>query len=177
MLKRYLFFLFSFLLICKAMGQTVETDSLVAFADHRVNKIENEKDWDLLDEFQIENFNAKKASLTLYYKEGKLQKMVLESFNPYYKTENAYYIENGNLICVLEKRVEYNAVFNGEAYEASMDKVYQTLSYFQNDKLVKQTDNMDSGHHFSKVYLEAMGESIVDDYRALLSLLVTKDKD
>ncbi len=150
-----------------------EIDSLAMSIDAKVAKMNAEENWEDIVSFEIDNFASKEAFLELYYLEGSLKKMDLSRFDVYSKRENTYYLENGQLIYVSEKSSEYETAIDSDSYSDKDNFVYEAFSYFHQDVLVLQIDSEYTGSSLSKEFLEALGNSILDDFEVLIQLSQT----
>ena len=171
-------FFFTVFFALHVSAQNNESDMLVNSVNDEVAKIEAVSDWDHTETFEIENFTSKKAFLNLYYQKNRLIKVTLEGTNRASEIKTSYYLKNGVLFYVLEENIAYMAPSIGDEYDLEVDEYeqYVTKSYFKDDTLVRQLDGLDESHSTSAEYLKAAGESILDDFKILLSAARSMDK-
>jgi hypothetical protein len=126
----------------------------------RINSIKN---WSNIDTEELfESIEGGEANY--YYQSGQLEKIVARHYGESFQLLIEYYLLNGQLSFVLEKRQKYNRplyydstgmkeINDKEAFDIDKSEIIEDRSYFDNGKLIHQINNLDCGSPFADEYL------------------------
>ncbi|QWX84459.1 hypothetical protein H0I23_02075 [Cellulophaga sp. HaHaR_3_176] len=167
-----IFFIITLISFNFLLSQNLHLDSSLKKINVKIEKIDTTRDWDAVNNYEIENFSSNNATLKTYNKKGEIVKMVFEANYSTIKKENVYYFDNDFLIYAFEK--EISNIISNDIDDLASEQTYK--SYFEEEKLMRQFDSSDAGCLFSNDYLKAAGSSIVDEVGVLKSLIVSGAK-
>lgn len=120
-----------------------------------------------------------------YYLNEKLEKIVARHYGESFQLLTEYYLLNGQLSFVFEKKYKYNrplyydkAVMeennDSEMFDFDKSEIIENRSYFENGKLLHQLSNEDTGTPFADDYLLSESKRIKADLENLIEK--TKNK-
>ncbi|QLG44200.1 hypothetical protein [Costertonia aggregata] len=174
MILRFLLLLSYFLVGFYGFGQSMNMDWVLHEIDTKVKNIDSSKYKDK-QRFKVQNFPMDSVFISVYQKNKKYRKIFFEGYNGGLKTEKSFYSQDDNLFYTKEKTFIPTGRESSPVKINHWEETNKIQSYFQEQKLVRQLDSEDGGHPFSREYLDAEGESLLDDYRTLILLIGSKD--
>lgn len=142
----------------------------------RINSITN---WALIDTKDLtESLEGGEAKF--FYQNGQLEKIVTRHYGENFQLLTEYYLLNGQLSFVFEKRREYNRPMyydtiamkenkDNEAFDYDKSEIIEDRSYFENGKLFHQISNQDCGSPFTSNYLLEEQKRIKTNFDKLVS--------
>lgn len=119
------------------------------------------------------------GEVTFFYLDEKLEKIIKRAYGETFQMITEYYLLNGQLSFVFEKKLEYNRpiyydslamVENGddEFFDLNKSEIWEDRSYFINEKLVHQISNQDCGSPFTQDYLEDEQKRLISEFKGLI---------
>lgn len=142
--------------------------------DKKVLEVE-ESEYNNITRYSLQNFPMDSVFIHVYSRNKKMEKLIFEGYTATTKTEKFFYVENSKLYYMLERTSvpDYNT--STVTSENRWKEVYQSKNYFKDNVLIRQLDSEDGGHPFSREYLDAVGESLLDEYNTLILLIESYD--
>ncbi|MBN8785852.1 MAG: hypothetical protein J0I84_02050 [Terrimonas sp.] len=146
----------------------------------RISTIAN---WSTIDTKDIDAGEGGEAKF--YYKDGKLEKIVVRQLGETFQQLAEYYLQDNKLSFVFEKTYRYNRpIFydstvmkennDTEAFDFKKSTITEDRSYFINNKLIHQVNNEDCGAPFAADYLRDEQKRIETEFEELTRLLKGK---
>lgn len=116
-----------------------------------------------------------------YYTPAGLQKIVVRHYGEMFQQITEYYLQEGRLSFVFEKRYKYNRPIyydsfamkesgDSESFDFGKAEIIEDRSYFENGKLIHQVSNQDCGAPFATSYLAAEKLRIETDFNKLMRM-------
>jgi hypothetical protein len=147
----------------------------------RINSITN---WTSIDTEELSG-STEGGEAKFYYQNGQLEKIVARHYGETFQLLTEYYLLNGQLSFVFEKRHKYNRPLyydttamkennDNEAFDFDKSEIIEDRSYFENGKLLHQINNKDCGSPFADDYLLEEQKRIKTDFDKLIGQ--TKNK-
>lgn len=126
----------------------------------RINSITN---WTSIETEELSE-STEGGEAKIYYQNGQLEKIVTRHYGETFQLLTEYYLMNGQLSFVFEKRHKYNRPLyydikamkennDTEAFDFDKSEIIEKRSYFENGKLLHQINNQDCGSPFANDYL------------------------
>ena len=126
----------------------------------RINSITN---WTSIDTEELSE-STEGGEAKFYYQNGRLEKIVARHYGETFQLLTEYYLLNGKLSFVFERRHKYNRPLyydttamkennDTEAFDFDKSEIIEDRSYFENGKLLHQINNQDCGSPFADDYL------------------------
>jgi len=147
----------------------------------RINSITN---WTSIDTEELSE-STEGGEAKYYYQNGQLEKIVARHYGEAFQLLTEYYLLNGQLSFVFEKRYKYNRPLyydtkamkdnnDTEAFNFDKSEIIEGRSYFEYGKLLHQINNQDNGSPFADDYLLEEQRRIKADFDKLIKQ--TKNK-
>lgn len=141
----------------------------------RINTITN---WSSVDTMELSE-STEGGEARFYYQNNKLAKIVARHYGETFQLLTEYYLLNGQLSFVFEKRYKYNRpiYYNATsmkehndttAFDFDKSEIIEDRSYFENGTLFHQINNQDCGSPFSKGYLLKEQGRIMEEFDGLI---------
>ncbi|MFV0530756.1 MAG: hypothetical protein ACK5MD_04895 [Flavobacteriales bacterium] len=141
----------------------------------RINTITN---WTSIDTEELTE-STEGGEAKYYYQNGQLEKIVARHFGETFQLLSEYYLLNGQLSFIFEKRHKYNRPLyydttamkennDTEAFDFVKSEIIEDRSYFENGKLLHQINNQDCGSPFADHYLLEEQKRIKEDFDRLI---------
>lgn len=141
----------------------------------RINSITN---WTSIDTEELSE-STEGGEAKFYYQNGQLEKIVVRHYGETFQLLTEYYLLNGQLSFVFEKRHRYNRPLyydttamkennDTEAFDFDKSEIIEDRSYFENGKLLHQINNQDCGSPFADDYLLEEQKRIKEDFDRLI---------
>ena len=141
----------------------------------RINSITN---WTSIGTEELSE-STEGGEAKFYYQNGKLEKIVAQHYGETFQLLTEYYLLNGQLSFVFEKRHKYNRPLyydttamkennDTEAFDIDKSEIIEDRSYFDNGKLLHQINNQDCGSPFADDYLLEEQKRIKTDFDKLI---------
>lgn len=142
----------------------------------RINSITN---WTSIDTEELSE-STEGGEAKFYYQNGQLEKIVTRHYGETFQLLTEYYLLNGQLSFVFEKRHKYNRPMyynttamkennDTEAFDFDKSEIIENRSYFDNGKLMHQISNQDCGSPFADDYLLEEQKRIKTDFDKLIT--------
>lgn len=161
------------------------TDKLQPVRDNfkRINAIRN---WTAIDTVALSE-STEGGEARYYYRNGQLEKIVARYYGETFRLLAAYYLLDGQLSFVFEKRHQYNRPLyydtiamqennDTEAFDFNQSAIIEDRSYFENGQLLHQVNNQDCGSPFSDDYLQEEQQRIRADFDKLIEKHKRQDR-
>ena len=116
----------------------------------RINSIAN---WTFIDTLNIEDESIEGGEAAFYFQNKQLEKILKRNFGEMSQWLTEYYLLNGQLSFVFERRYQYNRYFLDKEFDFDKSEIIEDRSYFENGKLLHQINNQDCGSPFANDYL------------------------
>lgn len=108
--------------------------------------------------------STEEGEAKFYYQNGQLEKIVTRHYGETFQSLMEYYLLNRQLSFVFEKCLKYNRPLyydttamkennDTEAFDIHQSEIIEDRNYFENEKLLHQISNQDSGAPFAGDYL------------------------
>jgi hypothetical protein len=141
----------------------------------RINSIIN---WTTIDTEELSE-STEGGEAKFYYQNGQLEKIVARHYGETFQLLTEYYLLNGQLSFVFEKRHKYNRPLyydttamkennDIEAFDFDKSEIIEDRSYFDNGKLLHQINNQDCGSPFADDYVLDEQKRIKTDFDKLI---------
>ncbi|WP_445456431.1 hypothetical protein [Flavobacterium sp. HNIBRBA15423] len=141
----------------------------------RINSITN---WTSIDTKELSE-STEGGEAKFYYQKGQLKKIVTRHYGETFQLLTEYYLLNGQLSFVFEKRHKYNRPLyydttamkennDTEAFNIDKSEIIEDRSYFENGKLLHQINNQDCGSPFADEYLLEEQKRIITYFDKLI---------
>lgn len=141
----------------------------------RINSIAN---WTSIDTEELSE-STEGGEAKFYYQNGQLEKIVARHYGETFQLLTEYYLLNGQLSFVFEKRHKYNRPLyydstamkennDREAFDFDKSEIIEDRSYFESGKLLHQVNNQDCGSPFTNDYLLQEQKRIKEDFNRLI---------
>jgi len=125
------------------------------------------------------NESTEGGEANFYYSNGGLEKIVTRNFGETSQQLSEFYLLNGQLSFVFEKKCNYNRPIyydsvamkeneDTEVFDLKKSEFIEDRSYFEKGKLIHQLNNQDCGSPFSDDYLSKEQMRITTDFGKLL---------
>lgn len=148
----------------------------------RINSITN---WTSIDTKELSE-STEGGEAKFYYQNGQLEKIVARHYGETFQLLTEYYLLNGQLSFVFEKRHKYNRPLyydttamkennDTEAFDFDKSEIIEDSSYFDNGKLLHQINNQDCGSPFADDYLLEEQKRIRTDFDKLIRQTKSKN--
>ena len=143
----------------------------------RINSIENWTEIKQIDIWQ----STEGGFANFYFQQNKLEKIIVRHFGETTQKLTEYYLLNGTLSFVFEKKYTYNRPIywdakvkeenNGtEIFDFELSEITEDRSYFANGKLLHQINNQDCGSPFAANYLLEEEKRIIANFERLIKI-------
>ena len=141
----------------------------------RINSITN---WTSIDTEELSE-STEGGEAKFYYQNGQIEKIATRHYGETFQLLTEYYLLNGQLSFVFEKRHKYNRPLyydttamkennDTEAFDFDKSEIIENRSYFENGKLLHQINNQDCGLPFAGDYLLEEQKRIKADFDKLI---------
>ncbi|HMR81509.1 MAG TPA: hypothetical protein PKE30_00145 [Niabella sp.] len=141
----------------------------------RINSITN---WTSIDTEELSE-STEGGEAKFYYQNRQLEKIVARHYGETFQLLTEYYLLNGQLSFVFEKRHKYNRplyydttaikeINDTEAFDFDKSEIVEDRSYFESGKLLHQINNQDCGSPFAGDYLLEEQKRIKTDLDKLI---------
>lgn len=141
----------------------------------RINSITN---WTSINTEELSE-STEGGEAKFYYQNGQIEKIVTRHYGETFQLLTEYYLLNGQLSFVFEKRHKYNRPLyydttamkennDTEAFDFDKSEIIENRSYFENGKLLHQINNQDCGLPFAGDYLLEEQKRIKADFDKLI---------
>jgi len=141
----------------------------------RINSITN---WTSIDTEELSE-STEGGEAKFYYQNGQLEKIVTRHYGESFQLLTEYFLLNGQLSFVFEKRYKYNRPLyydttamkennDSEAFDFDKSEIIENRSYFENEKLLHQISNQDCGSPYADYYLLKEQKRIKEDFDRLI---------
>ncbi|MFT3748805.1 MAG: hypothetical protein QM768_10830 [Agriterribacter sp.] len=142
-------------------------------------RISNITNWSIIDAKDIDTDEGGEAKF--YYKDGKLEKIVVRQLGETFQQLAEYYLIDNKLSFLFEKTYRYNRPIyydsiamkennDTEAFDFKKSTITEDRSYFISNKLIHQVNNEDCGAPFAGDYLQKEQERIETEFKKLKKL-------
>ena len=143
----------------------------------RINSISN---WTSVETQELSE-STEGGAAKYYYQKEKLEKIVARHYGETFQLLTEYYLLNGQLSFVCEKRHKYNRPLyydssamkenkDNQAFDFDKSEIVEDRSYFRNGKLLHQINNQDCGSTFTSDYLHKEQTRIKADFDKLIDI-------
>lgn len=137
--------------------------------------------WTDIKKKNIEGESTEGGEAAYYYKNNRLEKVIVRHYGETRQALIEYYLLNGKLSFVFEKDYHYNRPLfydakmmkennDTEAFDFNKSEITETRNYFENGSLLHIVENQDCGAPFSGDYMREQDKSLKDDFKRLLKL-------
>jgi len=149
----------------------------------RINSITN---WTNIDSEELSE-STEGGEAKFYSQNGQLEKIITRHYGETFQLLTEYYLLNGELSFVFEKRLKYNRPLyydtkamkennDTEAFDINKSEIIEDRSYFENGKLSHQINNQDCGSPFADYYLLEEQKRIKADFDKVIGQTKNKEK-
>ena len=143
----------------------------------RINSIST-MEWEAINETELDE-STEGGVANFYYNDRQLEKIVARHYGETFQLLSEYYLLNGQLSFVFEKRYKYNRPLyydttamkenqDTEAFDFDKSEIIEDRSYFENGNLIHQINNQDCGSPFADDYLLEEQKRIKEDFDRLI---------
>lgn len=160
------------------------TDKLKPIRENfkRINSLTN---WSAIDSGELWD-SSEGGTAKYYYQNSRLEKIVARRYGEGFQLLTEYYLRNGQLSFVFEKRYQYNRPYyydteamernnDTEAFDFEKSTIIEDRSYFENGILIHQINNQDCGAPFANDYLHEEQKRLKDEFKLLLKRKKSND--
>ena len=146
----------------------------------KINSIST-SEWLLVLNKNIEGKSTEGGEANFYYYNDSLYKIIERNFGESLQELNEYYLLNGKLSFVFEKRYNYNRPIywdsttmkennDNQIFDINKSEIIETRSYFENNGLIHQLYSQDCGAPFTGDYLQQEQKRILANFDELIKL-------
>lgn len=142
------------------------------------SRITSKSDWNSIQTISLDK-STEGGEARIYRGEQGRERITVHLFGEMYQSLNEYFLEDGELIMVVERTLKYNrpiyfdeetaAEFGDEPFDTFKSQLVEARNYFIGGAMVHQVHNQDCGAPFDQSYIDSENDRIWSEFTALVT--------